>query len=205
MTCNAATLKQCSECKEWKDRETGFCRNRSNRDGRNKYCRTCNSKKAVDRRLKNRQRNSQGVCRLGEKRCAACKELKLKTDFGLKLSESDGLSALCSACIASRDRRYRAANRMRILDAYGNKCACCGETRHEFLAVDHVNNDGAKHRREFSSTAMVYPDIIRRNFPPDFQILCFNCNCAKGIYGKCPHQLEKENESVNVQGAKGAE
>jgi hypothetical protein len=21
-----------------------------------------------------------------------------------------------------------------------------------------------------------------------FTILCFNCNCAKGIYGTCPHQ-----------------
>jgi hypothetical protein len=23
-------------------------------------------------------------------------------------------------------------------------------------------------------------------------VLCFNCNCAKGFYGSCPHDAERE-------------
>ena len=30
--------------------------------------------------------------------------------------------------------------------------------------------------------------IIENNFPKGFQILCHNCNVAKGLYGECPHE-----------------
>ena len=30
--------------------------------------------------------------------------------------------------------------------------------------------------------------IIKNNFPKGFQILCHNCNSAKAVYGKCPHE-----------------
>lgn len=79
-----------------------------------------------------------------------------------------------------------------ILDHYGNKCACCGEIIYEFLTVDHINNDGAEHRRKLGnigkSGRLFYDWIIKNNFPPIFQILCWNCNWAKWRYGTCPHK-----------------
>ena len=30
--------------------------------------------------------------------------------------------------------------------------------------------------------------LVTNNFPKGFQILCSNCNFAKGVLGKCPHQ-----------------
>lgn len=30
--------------------------------------------------------------------------------------------------------------------------------------------------------------LRRNNYPNGFQVLCHNCNMAKGFYGKCPHQ-----------------
>ena len=36
--------------------------------------------------------------------------------------------------------------RKRVLDAYGGKCALCGEDRLEKLTLDHVNADGREHR-----------------------------------------------------------
>src|SRR6266487_243530 len=42
--------------------------------------------------------------------------------------------------------------REEVLQAYGHACVCCGETRGEFLAIDHVNNDGAVHRREIGGS-----------------------------------------------------
>jgi hypothetical protein len=40
---------------------------------------------------------------------------------------------------------------MEVLIHYnGNppRCACCGETEERFLTIDHINNDGAEHRRK---------------------------------------------------------
>lgn len=88
-------------------------------------------------------------------------------------------------------RRQRAIARQAILDAYGNACACCGETMSEFLALDHIHNDGREHRKAVGSfgSARVYADVIKQGFPKDrFQLLCHSCNMAKAIYGACPHQ-----------------
>ena len=84
--------------------------------------------------------------------------------------------------------------RLIVLQFYGGnppKCACCGEMTYEFLALDHINNDGAKHRRNLGMKTRggnINGWIIKNNFPDGFQVLCHNCNCAKGFYGKCPHK-----------------
>ena len=55
--------------------------------------------------------------------------------------------------------------------------------------VDHINGDGAAHRRETRkrSGASMYALLIREGFPPGFQVLCFNCNFAKRTGNACPH------------------
>lgn len=84
---------------------------------------------------------------------------------------------------------YRARIRREILDHYGARCACCGETTDAFLTIDHINNDGRLHRRRHSGGAF-YSAIIRLGFPKDLQILCWNCNLAKALYGSCPHDAQ---------------
>ena len=82
--------------------------------------------------------------------------------------------------------------RNRVLEAYGNKCVCCGENYKEFLAIDHIEGGGNKKKREIGKNgACYYKWIINNNFPKDLQILCHNCNMAKGLYGKCPHEDKK--------------
>ena len=86
--------------------------------------------------------------------------------------------------------RYRQKLKKKIFDHYGYKCNCCGETTIEFLSIDHINNDGAQHRRDLGVSSGSYAillDIIRNDFPNDIQILCMNCNWAKGKFGHCPH------------------
>jgi hypothetical protein len=75
-----------------------------------------------------------------------------------------------------------------VFKAYGNACACCGEPRLEFLTIDHVNNDGAQDRNRYGSRLV--NRIKKLGFPPTYQILCYNCNGAKGVYGQCPHKLK---------------
>lgn len=79
--------------------------------------------------------------------------------------------------------------RLQALAAYGNKCTCCGESHYEFLAIDHINGGGHKHRKELKRRGTSYYTWLRREgFPPGYQVLCHNCNLAKGFYGKCPHE-----------------
>ena len=82
-------------------------------------------------------------------------------------------------------QRWR-TKRLKVLSHYGNKCKCCGETITEFLAIDHVNNDGHKHRSGLHSS--IFDWAIKHHYPDTLQILCHNCNLAKAFYGKCPHQ-----------------
>lgn len=97
-------------------------------------------------------------------------------------------------------RTRRAKLKAQVFAHYGALCACCGETEDVFLTLDHVNDDGAAHRKGLSNghgrsggaTARIWLDIIRRGFPPDFQILCYNCNCGRFRNGGiCPHQRDK--------------
>lgn len=88
-----------------------------------------------------------------------------------------------------RAEQYRAV-RQKAFEGYGAKCQCCGEHRFEFLAIDHVNGGGRK-ERETMSTRQIAKKIIDNNFPPEYRVLCHNCNQALGWYGYCPHQHEK--------------
>jgi hypothetical protein len=67
------------------------------------------------------------------------------------------------------------------------KCVCCGEDNIEFLTIDHINGNGAEHRRSVGSGANFYFWLKKNNYPEGFQVLCYNCNCALGHYGYCPH------------------
>ena len=74
----------------------------------------------------------------------------------------------------------------------GYRCACCGETEPTFLSIDHVNNDGAQHKREckISTGEQLYRWLARNGFPPGFQVLCMNCQWGKrNNNGVCPHQV----------------
>ena len=87
-----------------------------------------------------------------------------------------------------------------VIDAYGGKCACCGETRKEYLSIDHINGDGNKHKREIGvkDSREFYRWLKKNNYPEEFQVLCFNCNCGKRNYSACPHNeevFEKEFEA----------
>ena len=79
--------------------------------------------------------------------------------------------------------------RIKVLKYYSGenpKCACCGESTYEFLSIDHENNDGYIHRRQ-QKISNIVRWLIQNNFPKGFQVLCHNCNLAKGFYGTCPH------------------
>ena len=103
----------------------------------------------------------------------------------------------------NRPKYYQKLKKL-VIAHYSNntfKCNCCKETEYLFLTLDHINNEGWKHRRELSGknwkagSDRTYAWLRRNNFPAGFQILCHNCNWGKR-YGICPHKLAS-NEHTN--------
>ena len=88
-------------------------------------------------------------------------------------------------CREHNKQYHRKIHRI-VLEHYGLRCACCGESTYEFLELDHINNDGTKHRKEIGTNINHW--LYKNNFPDGFQTLCSNCNNAKGRWGECPHK-----------------
>lgn len=89
------------------------------------------------------------------------------------------------------DRIYSKKIRSEVLTHYGGKCACCNESYYEFLAIDHMNGFGSRHRRELKIEGQKFIFWLKRsNYPEGFQVLCHNCNMAIGFNGYCPHHPE---------------
>jgi predicted restriction endonuclease len=78
--------------------------------------------------------------------------------------------------------------RLEVLNHYGARCACCGESEIRFLTIDHVNNDGSEHRKTVKTNA-IYRWIKKNGYPRTLQVLCHNCNWGKRVNnGVCPHE-----------------
>lgn len=87
----------------------------------------------------------------------------------------------------SSARRLRNNNRFFALDAYSQGkfvCACCRCNDYDFLTIDHIDNEGAKHRKK-TGCSNLYSWLKVNNYPEGFQVLCYNCNSLKGHYGYC--------------------
>ena len=86
---------------------------------------------------------------------------------------------------------YRQETREKVLEHYSEgkmECACCTENIEEFLCIDHIDGGGNVHRAEIGHGTSFYRWLINNDFPLGYQVLCHNCNLAKGFYGKCPHE-----------------
>lgn len=96
---------------------------------------------------------------------------------------------ICKTCEnAEKYVKFKVA-RERVLEEYGGQCRCCKINIKQFLTVDHINNDGKTHRQKVLKMGNIYIWLVKNGFPKDnFQLLCYNCNMAKGHYGSCPHK-----------------
>jgi hypothetical protein len=84
------------------------------------------------------------------------------------------------------NKKHRRKAREEAIAAYGSKCVCCGESTFEFLSFDHIAGGGSQHRKQLKGKR-IETWLKQNNWPKDFQLLCHNCNLAKGFYGSCPH------------------
>lgn len=140
-----------------------------------------------------------------EKWCGGCNSHKDRSEFYKSRAQPDGLQGRCKTCVTAyrvqnRDkitevsRNREARFKAKVIEAYGGKCACCGETEFAFLTFDHVNNDGAEQRKSRKSYATHLARwAALHGYPKTLQLLCANCNMAKQFTpGGCPHQTNRE-------------
>jgi hypothetical protein len=93
--------------------------------------------------------------------------------------------------INAHGREVQQKRRLDVLKRYGNKCQCCGETRTEFLSIDHVHGGGTKERKLIGQKG-VYNKLWKSPTRlSGYQVLCYNCNLSLGFLGYCPHTREK--------------
>lgn len=153
----------------------------------------------------------------GQSWCKTCKAHKSVSSF-CRGSRYNGLSARCRSCAnagfnkwkeknrekvklyqkswqqrqSSKDKKSEYARQLKaeIIFKYGGKCACCGESGFEFLSIDHIDGSGGVHRSQINASGTgFYRWLKKMEFPKsNFQILCMNCNFAKGKYNECPHK-----------------
>ncbi len=102
-----------------------------------------------------------------------------------------------------RNLRQRANNKFDVINHYTNGklvCACCGESYY-FLTVDHIDGLGEQHRKEIGNPGSnsIYIYLRRGNYPPGFQILCYNCNFARHHFGGiCPHKFWNKIQRFSI-------
>ena len=94
--------------------------------------------------------------------------------------------------------RHRRMVKFSVLEHYSNgtmACSCCGETRPEFLTIDHINGGGHAHRKLLGNGSAsagggsLYYRLRKDGFPSGYRVLCQNCNFSLGVFGYCPHQM----------------
>lgn len=164
------TSKLCARCKKvFLISEFYVFRNKDGNSKFSSYCNKCLAEKSRERRNNNPEERKRQSLYLKKWR-------KENADW-----------------VKERSRIKTAETRKEVINAYGGKCRCCSEDTPEFMAIDHVYNDGAYNRREKkhpASGSQFYVWLKKQGFPQDrFQLLCHNCNLAKSLYGKCPHQI----------------
>lgn len=106
-------------------------------------------------------------------------------------------------------RQSHLKRKRKCIEGYGSKCSSCGETEFEFLTIDHVLNDGAKHRAEIGNVD-IYTWAERNGFPDSLQCLCFSCNIEKSVKARRKDvvspsgytQRRKREKILNHYGAK---
>lgn len=110
---------------------------------------------------------------------------------------------------AAHGRKLRDEYKLIVMNHYSNndpKCANCGIDALSVLCIDHIYNDGADHKRKLNKNGKkqigntdLLRDIIKNNFPPRYQVLCFNCNYHKEFLRKCDLYEKKMAEALSPE------
>jgi hypothetical protein len=152
-------------------------------------------KDSISHRKLHQERRAKGLCRCGNipepgfARCQKCRDYRRSCPSHKRVRTAEDWRSI----------RHRI--KLDVLTHYSGgqpNCRCCGATIIEFLTLDHMENNGAEHRRSIGlSGSRFYRWIKANNYPSGYQVLCMNCNLGRHHNsGVCPHHqiFQREGE-----------
>ena len=179
-------MKICKKCNIEKSL-LDFPKMKSCKDGRLGTCKSCTYRRQWEWREK--PENKLKICHYVKKWRDNNKD-KVKLRIKLYSQSPQGKKVIYEA-----NKRARKRLKEQVIENYGGKCACCGETIMEFLTIDHINGGGRQHKKGIGrlSGHGFYYWLRMNNYPEGFQVLCSNCNLGKYInHGTCPHKNKQD-------------
>lgn len=192
-------------CKECSKRKNKVIKKHRDNIIKQKLCISCHKTVNTNNSKCKECRDKENNCR--KDRCEYRRENGLCTQCGKK-HDPEYKKIICVDCNKKLRKRYW-RNKKSVLrsnkkhnkdlkiaafEAYGGavcNCQGCNEKRLNFLAIDHINNDGYEHRKNQGKGVKIYRWLKKNNYPEGYQVLCHNCNWSKHANGgKCDHELE---------------
>ncbi|KKL16633.1 hypothetical protein LCGC14_2493630 [marine sediment metagenome] len=135
-------------------------------------CNSCHARDGVKTAQRRKKRLQEGTC----------------TQCGLCPSTTTTRCDNCSGKAKTNNKTWRQRLKEETMNAYGGKCACCGEHTIQFLTIDHIDGREQPSSSKTLGTSL-YSTLKAKGYPTEnIQVLCFNCNSAKYQCGTCPHQ-----------------
>ena len=135
------------------------------------------------------------------KKCSKCKRIKSIDEFSIRKDRKNAYNSWCNDCLNTRARQrhnnnklqenlsrayYRDILRIIVLQVYSqNKMCCelCGEDDLDVLTIDHIDGNGAQHRKNnhLCGGEDMHKWIIDNEFPDGLRVLCRNCNTKEWL------------------------
>ena len=113
----------------------------------------------------------------GVKRCTRCGVVKALGEFP-RVPGRQRVSSWCKPCSYRSVKAGNERLRLEVLAHYSGgtmRCACCGQDKVPFLALDHIEGNGATDREEIGGGASFYRWLKQNRFPPGLSLAetCF--------------------------------
>ena len=152
-------------------RQSGLCVScKAPTEANKTYCADCGSMMSTRHKERNAARKTEGLC----------------VECGAPARPNKTCCIECSEKQNSRAHQEREQLRLQAMTHYSEGKPICAWVQCtiddlDLLTIDHMNNDGAKHRRMIGH-GNICRWLRQNNYPPGFQVLCYN------------HQILKERQ-----------
>jgi len=182
-------MKYCIQCNQRKDKKE-YSKSKREKDGLNTWCKSCHKKY--------REKNKEYLSAYKKVYSDIPENKERKKQYMIKYhidNKENILKKKKEYLIKNREWIYHKNNKMNMLrnwenrisclQVYSNgymKCELCGIDNIDVLTIDHINGNGAKHRKEIKKYKDLYSWLRDNNFPDGFRVLCRNCNWEDGLF-----------------------
>ncbi len=180
---NSGECKKCREAKHSEALVKGY-----------KACSLCENEQPLDNfgKTKNVKSGIRSYCKSCEK---AEREIYNTNNKELIQQRRSTPEARRKAFITTHKRRKKI--KRIVTHHYSNGTMCClhcGYDKLDALSIDHINDNGAEHRKNDPNAQHLSEYLYANDFPEGYQILCMNCQLIK----KLEHTAKTMNERHNL-------